>query len=125
MSHKPLLKVKLQHVDEKSDVKASINYMVKTLNSSVQDRSLSDLGNSFIIPYSYAAGPNAEPIRISHGLGVTPNGFMLLYNKPAYTYVYDTFFFNLVSMDNNEIVIYAIANVSTAITGEFKFLILR
>jgi hypothetical protein len=125
--YKPLLKVKLQQIDENTDIKNAMNNMVKTLNSSFQPTqfSMDMLGNTFTSAYNIPPGAFSNTITISHGLGVTPRGFLLLYIKPTTSTSGDRHEFYLSSMDSINITIAVKGTVTAGDSGEYKFLILR
>lgn len=127
MSNSPLITSKVPYATDSKDVVESHNRLVKTINSSFRDKKpeLTDLGNIFVVPYSYPAGAASYLITIDHGLGMTPSGYLILYNKQVPLSSADYFYLTLSSMNSISVKIVVTGQLVNAISGEFKFLILR
>lgn len=129
MSNKPLLTNKLPYADRFTDPEEAINYMVKTLNSSFlpdsSTFSLSDLGNSFTVSYSLAAGNFITTFTVKHGLSKVPSGFIIVSNTLSNLAAGDYVNFTLDSATSDQIVLKYFGKVTNANTGKFTALVLE
>jgi len=84
MSSNPLLKTKLPYANSAEDLLDKYNYSAKTINSSTMDIGPIVMARFIDIQFLIAAAATAT---LTHGLGSTPTGWIVIDNSPATTAV--------------------------------------
>lgn len=131
MLNKTFLKIKLPYAKDDADVKGSLNYIVKTLNSTYlpsEDTNsfLSKLGITFSQSYSAGASPFTASYTFNHDFGFIPSGFMIIDNvHSANASGADAFTRTSWTSTQITITISITTGIVGAFNGSFKILILR
>lgn len=131
MLNKTFLKVKLPYAKDDTDIKGSLNYIVKTLNSTYlpsesTDSFLSKLGITFSQSYAAGASPFTSSFTFNHDFGFIPSGFMIIDNThPANANGADSFTRASWTSTQITITISITTGIVGAFNGSFKILVLR